>query len=128
MAAMASENRFILRHSSMNCRQTVRIASPSCLRKSAIVLQSGIRRPVNQISSTIALRFSLQPPARLNPIQDADPPASYCATQQGLNNAIYEINLAYKNIRLEFSPKCSYFAYCAMQQISHQYPFARSTT
>jgi hypothetical protein len=40
-------------HLGLNARQTLRIASPLSLRKSAMVLKSGIRWPVNQTSSTL---------------------------------------------------------------------------
>ncbi len=53
IATIASENRLSRRHSTMNSRQTLRIALPLSLRKSAMVLKSGARRPVSHISSTL---------------------------------------------------------------------------
>jgi hypothetical protein len=44
MATIASENRSSLRLSSTNSRHTLRIASPLSLRKSAVVLKSGVSR------------------------------------------------------------------------------------
>ena len=41
------------RHSTTNSRQTLRIAAPLSLRKSAMVLKSGASRPVSHISSTL---------------------------------------------------------------------------
>ena len=53
MATMASENNSSSRHSTMNWRHTLRIAAPLSLRKSAMVLKSGVSRPVSHISSTL---------------------------------------------------------------------------
>ena len=53
IATIASENSFRSRHMTMNSRHTLRIALPLSLRKSAIVLKSGVSRPVSQISSTL---------------------------------------------------------------------------
>ena len=53
IATIASETDFSWRHSTMNSRQTLRIAVPLSLRKSAIVLKSGVKRPVSHISSTL---------------------------------------------------------------------------
>src|SRR5215212_8035807 len=61
LASLSSSRR---RHSTTNSRQTLWMASPLSLRKSAIVLKSGIRRPVSHTNS-----FPLQAPARLHPIE-----------------------------------------------------------
>ena len=53
IATRAWLNRFSCRHSTMNCRHTRRIALPLSLRKLAIVLKSGISRPVSHISSML---------------------------------------------------------------------------
>jgi hypothetical protein len=46
IATIASENSFRSLHRTMNSRHTPRIACPSFLRKSAIVLKSGVSRAV----------------------------------------------------------------------------------
>jgi len=53
IATLASEKSFRPWHNTTNSRQTRRIAGPLSLRKSAIVLKSGDRRPVSQMSSTL---------------------------------------------------------------------------
>ena len=53
IATIAWAKRFRLRHSATNCRQAERIAGPLSLRKSAIVLKSGVNRPVSHIISTL---------------------------------------------------------------------------
>src|SRR5256885_4127245 len=53
IATLASLNSSRRRHSTTNSRQTLRIASPLSLRKSAMVLKSGIRRPVSQTNSML---------------------------------------------------------------------------
>src|SRR6266850_7536417 len=53
IATLASLNSSRRRHSTTNSRQTLRIASPLSFRKSAIVLKSGIRRPVSQTNSIL---------------------------------------------------------------------------
>src|SRR5262249_29178917 len=53
IATLAFVSRPIRRHSSTNCTQTCLIAGPLSLRKSAIVLWSGMRRPVSHITSTL---------------------------------------------------------------------------
>src|ERR1700687_3828843 len=53
IATLASLNSSRRRHSTTNSRQTSRMASPLSLRKSAIVLKSGIRRPVSQTNSIL---------------------------------------------------------------------------
>jgi len=53
MATIDCENRSSLRHSSMNWRHTLRIALPLSRRKSAMVLKSGVRRPLSHINSTL---------------------------------------------------------------------------
>jgi len=60
MATTASRNKPSCRLSSINSRQTFRMASPLSRRKSAIVLKSGASRPVSHMSSTLrcASRFS----------------------------------------------------------------------
>src|SRR5580704_11110154 len=50
LASLSSSRR---RHSPTNSRQTLRMASPLSLRKSAIVLKSGIRRPVSHTNSML---------------------------------------------------------------------------
>ena len=52
-------------------RQTSRMALPLSLRKSAMVLKSGARRPVSQISSMIALALALEPAARRDAVEIA---------------------------------------------------------
>src|SRR5258705_4031898 len=69
IATLASLNSSRRRHSTTNSRQTFRMASPLSFRKSAIVLKSGIRRPVSQNQLDIALALPLQAPARLHPIE-----------------------------------------------------------
>src|ERR1700674_3040627 len=59
IAMIASENRSSRRHSTINSRQTLRIAFPLSLRKSAMALKSGAKRPLSHISST--LRWVSQP-------------------------------------------------------------------
>ena len=54
MATSASEKSFSRRLNAMNWLQTRRIVEPLSLRKSAIVLKSGLKRPVNQTSSSCA--------------------------------------------------------------------------
>src|ERR1700676_2897942 len=54
----------------MNCRHTPRIAGPLSLRKLAIVLKSGINRPVNHISSTLRC-LTFQAAARLDAVEVA---------------------------------------------------------
>ena len=46
-------NRLSRRHGATNCVQAARIAGPLSRRKSAIVLKSGISRPVSHISSML---------------------------------------------------------------------------
>jgi hypothetical protein len=53
IATIAWVNRFRFRQSATNCRQAERIAGPLSLRKSAIVLKSGVSRPVSHIISTL---------------------------------------------------------------------------
>ena len=53
IATLASPNRPRRRHGTTNSRQTLRIASPLSLRKSAMVLKSGIRWPVRQTNSML---------------------------------------------------------------------------
>src|SRR6478609_10833617 len=53
IATLASLNSSRRRHSTTNARQTLRMASPLSFRKSAIVLKSGIRRPVSQTNSML---------------------------------------------------------------------------
>src|ERR1700730_13289122 len=53
MAATAWANRPSCRHRAMNWRQAPRIAGPLSFLKSAMVLKSGVRRPVSHISSTL---------------------------------------------------------------------------
>src|SRR5476649_2401007 len=53
IATLASLNSSRRRHSITNSRQTLRMASPLSLRKSAIVLKSGIRRPVSHTNSML---------------------------------------------------------------------------
>src|SRR5471030_2757588 len=53
IATLASLNSSRRRHSTTNSRQTLRMASPLSLRKSAIVLKSGIRRPVSHTNSML---------------------------------------------------------------------------
>src|SRR5207237_10494542 len=57
LAAIDGNNRFREQiepaHSTMNWRHTWRIARPLSLRKLAMVLKSGISRPLNHISSTL---------------------------------------------------------------------------
>src|SRR3981081_3377444 len=67
IATLASPRRSRRRHSRTNARQTLRIASPLSLRKSAMVLKSGIKCPVNQLD--IALALPLKPSARLDAIE-----------------------------------------------------------
>jgi hypothetical protein len=50
---MPSMDRFSCRHRTMNRRHTRRMAGPLSLRKLAIVLKSGISRPVSHISSML---------------------------------------------------------------------------
>ena len=52
-ATLAATNRPNCRHSATNCEQTLRIAAPLSLRKSAMVLWSGARRVVSHITSTL---------------------------------------------------------------------------
>src|SRR5208282_2401841 len=54
MATIASANRFSRRHSTTNWRHTLRIAAPLSLRKLAMVLKSGISRPVNHNEAEFA--------------------------------------------------------------------------
>ena len=53
IATSAWLNRLSCRHSTMNWRQTCRIARPLSLRKLAIVLKSGISRAASHISSML---------------------------------------------------------------------------
>src|SRR6266567_2841547 len=53
IATLASLNSSRRRHSTTNSRQTLRMASPLSLRKSAMVLKSGISRPVSQTNSML---------------------------------------------------------------------------
>jgi hypothetical protein len=53
IATIAWAKRLRLRHSATNCRQAERIAAPLSWRKSAIVLKSGVSRPVSDIISTL---------------------------------------------------------------------------
>jgi hypothetical protein len=53
MAATAWVNSLNFRHSATNCGQVARMAGPLPRRKSAMVLKSGIRRPVSHISSML---------------------------------------------------------------------------
>ena len=53
MATTAWVNSLSPRHSSTNCAQAARIAGPLSRRKSAMVLKSGISRPVSHISSML---------------------------------------------------------------------------
>jgi hypothetical protein len=53
MATTARVNRLNWRHNTTNWAQAARIAGPLSRRKSAIVLKSGINRPVSHISSTL---------------------------------------------------------------------------
>jgi len=53
IATIACVKRFRPRHGPTNCRQAERIAAPLSLRKSAIVLKSGVSRPVSHIISTL---------------------------------------------------------------------------
>src|ERR1700719_3854322 len=62
MAATAWANRPSCRHRAMNWRQVLRIAGPLSFLKSALVLKSGVRRPVSHID--IAMGLTLQPAAR----------------------------------------------------------------
>src|SRR5208283_1127153 len=66
-ATLASPRSSRRRRSRTNARQTLRIASPLSLRKSAMVLKSGIRRPVDQLD--IALALPLEALARLDAIE-----------------------------------------------------------
>ena len=50
---IASVNKRKLRQSVTNCRQAERTPGPLSFRKSAIVLKSGVRRPVSHIISTL---------------------------------------------------------------------------
>src|SRR3984893_13005958 len=68
IATLASLNSSRRRHSITNSRQTRRVASPLSLRKSAIVLKSGIRRPVSHTNSMLRWH-SRQAPARVHPIE-----------------------------------------------------------
>src|SRR5271169_1791896 len=68
IATLASLNNSRCRHSITNSRQTLRMASPLSLRKSAIVLKSGISRPVSHTNSMLRWH-SLQAPARLHTIE-----------------------------------------------------------
>ena len=53
MAATAWANRPSWRHRAMNWRQAPRIAGPLSFLKSAMILKSGVRRPVSHMSSTL---------------------------------------------------------------------------
>src|SRR5262249_54097513 len=53
IAITVSENKSSRRHSMTNWRQVALIAGPLSLRKSAMVLKSGMRRPVSHISSML---------------------------------------------------------------------------
>ena len=53
MATIAFVNRFNRRHRVTNCVQTARIAEPLLRRNSAMVLKSGIKRPVSHITSML---------------------------------------------------------------------------
>ena len=61
----------VSRHSTTKRRQTLRMPLPLSRRKSAMVLKSGARRPVNHISSTIALALALQAAAGLDAVEVA---------------------------------------------------------
>ena len=64
IATTPSANSCSRRHSKTNSRQTLRMAVPWSLRKSAMVLKSGARRPMSHISST--LRFASRSRRRLD--------------------------------------------------------------
>ena len=70
IATMPSVKSFSRRQSSTNSRQTSRMALPWSLRKSAIVLKSG-QAPSQPHELDVALRFALQPSARLDSVQVA---------------------------------------------------------
>lgn len=53
MATSASENKPSCWHSTTNCRQTPRMALPLFLRRLAMVLKSGVRRPASYIRSML---------------------------------------------------------------------------
>ena len=53
MAMNCCVNRSRFRHSSTNCRQTLRMPTPLSLRKLAIILKSGVSRPVSHINSML---------------------------------------------------------------------------
>jgi hypothetical protein len=53
IAMTARLNSLNWRHNTTNCAQAARIAGPLSRRKSAIVLKSGISRPVSHISSML---------------------------------------------------------------------------
>ena len=53
IATIVRVKRLNWRHSTTNCPQAARIAGPLSRRKSAIVLKSGISRPVSHISSML---------------------------------------------------------------------------
>ena len=52
-ATTARVNRLSWWHSTTNCAQAARTANPPSRRKSAIVLKSGIKRPVSHINSML---------------------------------------------------------------------------
>ncbi|CKR07622.1 Uncharacterised protein [Mycobacterium tuberculosis] len=64
MATTACEKSFICRHSTMKLRHALRMPLPLSRRKSAMVLKSGVRRPVSHMSSM--LRWASRSSRRLD--------------------------------------------------------------
>src|SRR5512133_3069305 len=69
MATTAWVRRSRRRHSATNWLHTALIAEPLSRRKSAIVLNSGVKPTGQPHHLEIAARFAFQPPARLNLVQ-----------------------------------------------------------
>src|SRR5208337_494053 len=70
MATVVAVSRPARPQTTMNSRQTLRMAGPLSLRKSAMVLKSGARQPVSHIID-VPLAFPLKPAAGLNAVEVA---------------------------------------------------------